>query len=94
MIYNITGLNSARNFLLHTTEKNIILSNPIGSTHYYGMRVIHFIFNTLQQEFPAKISGCIVNTSNDYSALITARKLGYSKIIYTLPHQKHIHYLK
>ena len=81
MIYEIKNLNSARHFLANTTKKVTIINSP-GSTRYYGMRVINYIFQTLQKEFPSKISGFIVNAYNDYSAFTTARKLGYSKIQY------------
>ena len=81
MIYEIENLNSARKFLTKSTG-SIILSNPPGSTRYYGMRVIDYIFKTLKQEFPNKISGFIVNAYDDYSAFTTARKLGYNQIRY------------
>ena len=64
------------------TDKRVTLTNPQGSTRYYGMRIIDYIFKTLQQEFPNKISGVIVNAYDDHSALITAKKLGYSQIEY------------
>ena len=47
-----------------------------------GMRVIDYIFKTLKQEFPNKVSGFIVNAYDDYSAFTTARKLGYNQIRY------------
>jgi len=81
MIYEIKSLDSSRRFLKSATEQ-IILSNPPGSTRYYGMRVIDYIFKTLKREFPDIISGFIVNAYDDYSALITARKLGYKNIKY------------
>jgi len=81
MIYEIENINSAREFLKVATE-NVIITNPPGSTRYYGMRVIDYIFKTLKQEFPSKISGFIVNAYDDYSAFTTARKLGYSQIEY------------
>ena len=82
MIYEVQNLESARKFL-STTGSKITLSNPQGSTRYYGMRVIDYIFNTLQQEFPDKITGIIVNVYDDYSAFATARQLGYNQIQYT-----------
>lgn len=81
MIYEIENLNSARLFLKDATE-SVVITNPPGSTRYYGMRVIDYIFKTLKQEFPSKISGFIVNAYDDYSAFITARKLGYNQIEY------------
>ena len=82
MIYEVQNLESARKFLSITGSK-VTLSNPQGSTRYYGMRVIDYIFNTLQQEFPDKITGIIVNVYDDYSAFATARQLGYNQIQYT-----------
>jgi phage baseplate assembly protein W len=81
MIYEVENLNSARKFLQNSREK-IILSNPEGSTRYYGMRVLDYIFKILQQEFPNKIEEVIVNAYDDYSAFSTAKQLGYKKIIY------------
>jgi hypothetical protein len=46
------------------------------------MRVIDYIFKTLQQEFPDKIEGVIVNAYDNYSAFVTARQLGYNQISY------------
>jgi len=81
MIYEIQNLEGARNFLRQSSQK-VTLSNPQGSTRYYGMRVIDYIFKTLQQEFPNKINGIMVNAYDDYSAFITARQLGYNQIRY------------
>ena len=81
MMYEIENLDSARVFLKNTNNK-VVLSNPPGSTRYYGMRVVDYIFKTLQQEFPSKIQGVVVNAYDDYSAFVTARKLGYSQIEY------------
>lgn len=81
MIYEVQNLESARNFLRKSSQK-VTLSNPQGSTRYYGMRVIDYIFKTLQQEFPNKINGIMVNAYDDYSAFITARQLGYNQIQY------------
>ncbi len=81
MVYEVENLESARKFLSRT-NKAVTLTNPQGSTRYYGMRVIDYIFKTLKQEFPNKISGTIVNAYDDYSAFTTARKLGYSQIEY------------
>ncbi len=81
MLYEIENLKDARIFLQGLNAK-VTLTNPIGSTRYYGMRVIDYIFKTLRQEFPEKIEGVIVNAYDDYSAFVTARKLGYAQITY------------
>jgi len=81
MIYEIENLESARKFLSDTASE-VVLSNPDGSTRYYGMRVIDCIFTRLQREFPNKIKGVIVNAFDDYSAFITAKELGYEDINY------------
>jgi Asp/Glu/hydantoin racemase len=80
-IYEIENLQSAREYLSQT-HNHIVLSNPEGSTKYYGMRVIDYIFKTLQTEFPDKIDGIIVDAYDDYSALVTAKELGYATIKY------------
>lgn len=77
MIYEVENLETARQFLCYSNQQ-VILTNPQGSTRYYGMRVIDYIFKTLQQEFPEKITGVTVNAYDDYSAFITARQLGYT----------------
>ena len=81
MIYEVENLDKARQFLSQTTTK-VTLTNPQGSTRYYGMRVVDYIFKTLQQEFPNKIASVVVNAYDDYSAFTTARKLGYLQIEY------------
>ena len=78
-LYEVESLVSARNFLL-TTKTKVVLTNPQGSTRYYGMRVIDRIFEILKQEFPDKIEGTIVNAYDDYPAFVTARALGYNQI--------------
>ena len=80
-IYEIQNIQSARKYLSLTSEP-VILSNPQGSTRYYGMRVIDYIFKTLQSEFPDNIKGIVVDTYDDYSALVTAKELGYDNIKY------------
>ncbi|GAB4170280.1 MAG: hypothetical protein Tsb006_7910 [Rickettsiaceae bacterium] len=80
-LYEVENLETAREFL-QSTKTKIVLTNPQGSTRYYGMRVIDYIFRTLKQEFPEKIEGVVVNAYDDYSAFVTARKLGYSQIQY------------
>ncbi len=81
-IYEIENMQSAREYLSGASEP-VLLSNPQGSTRYYGMRVIDYIFKTLQSEFPDKIKGIIVDVYDDYSALITAKELGYETIKYS-----------
>jgi hypothetical protein len=81
MIYEIENLETARKFLSSMISE-VVISNPAGSTRYYGMRVIHCIFVKLQKEFPDKIKGVIVNAFDDYSAYITAKALGYENINY------------
>jgi phage baseplate assembly protein W len=81
MLYEVENLEKAREFL-ESARTKIVLSNPQGSTRYYGMRVIDYIFKVLQQEFPEKISGVVVNAYDDYSAFVSARKLGYREIQY------------
>ena len=80
-IYEIENMESARKYLTAANEP-VLLSNPQGSTRYYGMKVIDYIFKTLQSEFPDKIRGIIVDVFDDYSALITAKELGYDNIKY------------
>lgn len=80
-IYEIENMQSAREYLSEINEP-VLLSNPQGSTRYYGMRVIDYIFRTLQNEFPDKIKGIIVDVYDDYSALVTAKELGYDTIKY------------
>jgi hypothetical protein len=81
MIYEVNNLETAREFL-RSSNKKITLTNPQGSTRYYGMRVIDYIFRTLENEFPEKVTNIIVNVYDDYSAFITARQLGYKQIQY------------
>jgi hypothetical protein len=81
MIYEIENLEAARKYLKSCSGK-VIITNPPGSTRYYGMRVIDYIFKTLQNEYPNRIQGVVVNAYDDYSAFATARKLGYSQIEY------------
>lgn len=81
MLYEVENLEKARDFLA-TAGIKITLTNPQGSTRYYGMRVIDYIFKTLKQEFPDKINGVIVNAYDDYSAFVSAVKLGYKEIQY------------
>lgn len=80
-MYEIEDLNASRDFL-SLAEDKITLTNPQGSTRYYGMRIIDYMFQTLKKEFPEKISHIIVNAYDDYSAFVTAHKLGYKEIQY------------
>jgi hypothetical protein len=80
-IYEVENLKNSRDFLSSTDDK-VILTNPQGSTRYYGMRVIDHIFKTLQEEFPEKVSNVIVNAYDDYPAFVTAHQLGYKQIQY------------
>jgi len=82
MLYEIENLPNARRFL-STVDGAVTIRNPKGSTRYYGMRVIDYMFRTLQKEFPHKISGVVVDAYDDYSAFVTARQLGYTDILYT-----------
>jgi len=79
LIYEIEDLASAREFLKDYT-KPIIITNKNGSTKYYGMLVLDYIFKNLKQEFP-QIVKVIVNVGDDNAALFTAVKLNYSNSI-------------
>ena len=81
MLYEVENLEKARNFL-STARTKIILTNPQGSTRYYGMRVIDRMFKSLQEEFPNQISSIVVNAEGDPVALHTAKQLGYKTIHY------------
>lgn len=78
-LYEVESLDSAREYLSKAQQK-VILSNPAGSTRYYGMRVVDYIFKTLQGEYPDKIQKIVVNAFDDYAAFITAREIGYQNI--------------
>lgn len=78
-LYEVESLDSARQYLSRIKQK-VILINPAGSTRYYGMRVIDYIFRTLQEEYPDKIQKVIVNAFDDYAAFTTAREIGYKNI--------------
>lgn len=81
MIYEIENLNSARKFL-SSLNAQVTISNPAGSTRYYGMMAIDYMFQILQKEFPEKIDGFVVNAFDDYAAFVAAKKLGYKHIEY------------
>lgn len=81
LTYEIIDLESAKEFLkTHTAP--VIITNPGGSTRYYGMRVLDYMFKELSKEF-SQITDIIVNVDDDYAALFTAIKLGYKNIKYT-----------
>ena len=79
-IYTVENLNDARKFLL-LHQGPVILTNQIGSTQYYGMLVLNYIFKKLVAEFPQVVE-VIINVGNDRAALLTATKLHYQNIIY------------
>lgn len=78
--YTIQNLCDAREFLSEFHDP-VILTNKSGSTRYYGMLVLDYIFKTLTKEFP-QIVKIIVNVENDHAALLTAIKLNYQNIVY------------
>ncbi|XVN43430.1 MAG: hypothetical protein RCG15_03960 [Candidatus Rickettsia vulgarisii] len=79
--YIVENLSDAREFLHHYHDP-VILTNKIGSTRYYGILVLDYMFRTLQKEFP-QITGIIIEVGDDHAALFSAIKLGYKNIIYT-----------
>ncbi len=74
-VYIIKDLASARAFLISNPEP-IILTNAKGSTRYYGMVVLDYMFETLIKQFP-QIVKVVVNVEDDNAAFYTALKLGY-----------------
>lgn len=80
-VFEIVDLESAREFLTTHTEP-VILINPQGSSRYYGIRVLDYMFKELSKEF-SQISDIIVNVDDDHAALFTAMKLGYKNIKYS-----------
>nr|WP_253310030.1 hypothetical protein [Rickettsia endosymbiont of Ceutorhynchus assimilis] len=82
VVYEIENLEDARNFLL-SCDAPIILTNKAGSTKYYGMLVVDYMFKQLTKEFLEKIVKIIVNVEDNHPALFTAIKLNYKDIIYT-----------
>ena len=80
LIYEVGELHSAREFL-NNYRKPVIITNKDGSTKYYGMLVIDYIFKHLIEEFP-HIVKVIINVSDDNVALFTSIKLNYKNIIY------------
>ncbi|MCC8416194.1 MAG: hypothetical protein LN575_02330 [Rickettsia endosymbiont of Gnoriste bilineata] len=79
--YTIENLRDAREFLSEFHDP-VILTNKSGSTRYYGMLVLDYMFKILTKEFP-QIVKIIVNVENDHPALFTVIKLNYQNIIYT-----------
>ncbi|WP_375319403.1 MULTISPECIES: hypothetical protein [unclassified Candidatus Tisiphia] len=79
--YTMENLSDTRKFLSKFCNP-IILTNEIGSTRYYGMLVLDYMFRKLTEEFP-QIIKVIVNVENDHAALFTAIKLNYQNIVYT-----------
>lgn len=80
IIYQVEDLEKAREFLSKVPEP-IIITNAIGSTRYYGMLILDYIFKTLTTEFP-QITKIIVDVGDDHPALFTALKLNYQHILY------------
>ena len=78
--YIVENLSDARKFLLQH-QGPVILTNQTGSTQYYGMLVLDYIFKKLLEEFPQVVQ-VIINVGNDRAALLTATKLHYQNIIY------------
>ncbi len=64
-------------------QSRIILTNDALYTRCYGMLVLDYVFKELSELFNDKILEIIVNVDDDNSALFSAIKLGYKKIIYT-----------
>lgn len=76
LIYEVKDLQSAREFL-RNYKNPVIITNPKGSSRYYGALVLDYIFKTLQSEFP-QIQKIIFNVSaGDNAAFFTACKLDY-----------------
>ena len=44
------------------------------------MKILNYIFKTLEKEFPNKISKIVINAFDDYVAFEKARELGYDNI--------------
>ncbi|MFY9590054.1 hypothetical protein [Rickettsia endosymbiont of Halotydeus destructor] len=82
LVYEIENLEDARDFLL-SCDTPVVLANTPGTTKYYGMLVIDYMFKKLTEEFSEKIVKIIVNVEDNHPALFTAIKLNYKDIIYT-----------
>lgn len=72
-IYEVQDLESARAFL-HNFKNPVILTNPLGSTRYYGILVIDYMFKTLKKEFP-QVKRVMFNIGNDRAAFCFCNKL-------------------
>lgn len=81
VLHEVENLHESRLFLDQVND-DVTLTNPQGSTRYYGMRVIDKILKTLQNEFPKKIINITINAYDDYSAFVAAKKMGYKDIEY------------
>lgn len=79
--YIVENLSDAREFLRQFHDP-VILTNRIGSTRYYGILVLDYMFKKLLEEFP-QITDIIIEVGDDHAALFSAIKLGYKNIIYT-----------
>lgn len=80
-IYCLKNLSDAQQFLRKNPQIVTLTNNP-GSTRYYGILIIDYIFKKLMKEFPFIVK-IIVNVEDDHAALFTAVKMGYKNIIYT-----------
>jgi hypothetical protein len=65
-IYQVQDFNSASIFLSNITEA-VILTNPYGSTRYYGVRVIYNMLHKLQAAFPDKVLAIKIDVEDDYA---------------------------
>lgn len=74
-LIEVYNLNQAR-LVIKEIKTDIVITNPKYSTKYLGVLVIDYIFRTLKSEFSV-IKSCVLNTSDDASAVYVAKKLGY-----------------
>ena len=74
-IIEINSLIEARE-IFKATNKNVIITNPKGSTKYMGFMVIDYIFDILLKESPF-IEYAILQTNGDNAAKFSALKLDY-----------------
>lgn len=79
--YEVHSLEAARDFLANY-HKPVVLTNRAGSTRYYGMRVLDYMFKTLCNEFKY-ITRIVINVEDDNAALFTAIKMNYKDITYS-----------
>ena len=80
-LYEVYNLQGARDFLA-SYNKPVILTNYAGTTRYYGMRVLDYMFKILTKEFE-QIIQIIVNVEDDNAALFTAIDMNYKNINYS-----------